>query len=96
VLAAFEVELGGLAAPSDEEVLDVVRRAVLALNEVDRRVGEAGKIAYETEERHQLCAYFKESLAESGIDVAALGARNVFRMATWRPVAHLVSDLPTA
>jgi hypothetical protein len=77
-LAAFEAELGALAAPSDQEVLDVVRRLVLALNEVHHRVGEAGQTPYETEERNQLSRYIGESLAEAGIDVAALAARNGF------------------
>jgi hypothetical protein len=77
-LAAFEAELGALAAPSDREVLDVVRRAVLALNEVHHRVGEAGLTPYETEERNQLARYIDDSLAEAGIDVAALAARNGF------------------
>ena len=76
VLAAFEAELGALAAPSDRDVLDVVRRAVLALNRVNYRVGDAGLIGIETEERNELGRYFDDSLAESGIDVAALAARN--------------------
>lgn len=76
VLAGFETELGALVAPSDQEVLDVVRRAVLALNQVNYRVGDAGLIGYETEERNELGRYFDDSLAESGIDVAALAARN--------------------
>jgi hypothetical protein len=77
-LAAFEAELGTLASPSDQEVLDVVRRVVLALNEVHHRVGEAGLTPYETEERNQLGRYIDDSLAEAGIDVAALAARNGF------------------
>jgi hypothetical protein len=76
VLAGFEAELGALVDPSDQDVLDVVRRAVLALNQVNYRVGDAGLIGYETEERNQLGRYFDDSLAESGIDVAALAARN--------------------
>ena len=76
VLAGFEAELGRLVAPSDQDVLDVVRRAVLALNQVNYRVGDAGLIGYETEERNELGRYFDDSLAGSGIDVAALAARN--------------------
>ncbi len=54
----------------------MVRRAVLALNQVNYRVGDAGLIGYETEERNELGRYFNHSLAESGIDVAALAVRN--------------------
>ena len=66
VLAGFEEGLGALVNPSDRDVLDVVRRAVLALNQVNYRVGDAGLIGYETEGRNELGRYFNHSLAGSG------------------------------
>ncbi|UBU15899.1 hypothetical protein [Nonomuraea gerenzanensis] len=72
VLSRFDSDLTALSAPSDEEVLAVVQRVVLALNHVNEQHGEA---AYETEEREQLCAYLEESIVEAGIDVDALAAR---------------------
>ncbi len=66
MLAGFEEGLGALVNPSDRDVLDVVRRAVLALNQVNYRVGDAGLIGYETEGRNELGRYFNHSLAGSG------------------------------
>jgi hypothetical protein len=75
-LAAFESELRALRSPTDEDVLAVVERAVLALNKINERHENKGLIGYETGEREELCAYIDASLEESGIDVAALEARN--------------------
>jgi hypothetical protein len=75
-LATFEDELRALRSPSDENVLDLVQRVVLALNEVNRQHVSAGLMGYETGEREQLCYYIDASLEESGIDVAALEERN--------------------
>ena len=73
-LDAFEGELPGLGEASDEHVLAVVERVVVALNGVnDARNGSA----FETGEREQLCDYIDDSLAERGVDVVALTARHV-------------------
>ena len=75
-LAAFEGELSALASHEDAEVLAVVKRLVLTLNEINERHESAGLIGYETGERDELCWYIDESLEESGIDVAALETRH--------------------
>lgn len=73
VLDAFEGELPGLGEVSDERVLGVVERVVVALNGVnDARNGSA----FETGEREKLCDYIDASLAERGVDVAGLTARH--------------------
>ncbi|GAA2828515.1 hypothetical protein GCM10020220_016730 [Nonomuraea rubra] len=73
VLSRFETDLAGLSARSDEEVLAVIERVVLALNHVNEQHGES---AYETEERERLCAYIEESIAGAGLDVDAFAARH--------------------
>ena len=70
-LASFESELGQLTQPSDQQIFSVVERAVLALNGVDEEHGAFGTI-----EREELCEYIDQALAERGIDVDALAARN--------------------
>jgi hypothetical protein len=40
---------------------------------------DAGHLGYETGEREELCSYIDATLTESGIDVAALDARNGFQ-----------------
>jgi hypothetical protein len=75
-LAAFEGELRALASPTDDEILAVVRRCVLVLNDINERHESSGLIGYETGERDELCWYIDASLEESGIDVAALEARH--------------------
>ena len=75
-LAAFEGELRALASHEDADVLAVVERLVLTLNEINERHVSSGLIGYETGERDELCWYIDESLEESGIDVAALEARH--------------------
>ncbi|MEV0391503.1 hypothetical protein [Polymorphospora rubra] len=72
VLAAFETDVRTLAAPSDEQVFEVVKRAVEALNEVNYSQEGTG---IETGEREELCLYIDASLTEAGVDVAALTAR---------------------
>lgn len=72
VLAAFEADLATLSDPSDDQVLAVVERTVLALNEVNREHGCTG---YETGEREQLCDYIDKTLTDAGIDVVALASR---------------------
>jgi hypothetical protein len=75
-LARFEAELRALSSPSDEDILGLVERVVLALNKISERHVSAGLIGYETGEREQLCAYIDASLEESGIDVEALEQRH--------------------
>jgi hypothetical protein len=75
-LASFEDELRALKSASDEDVLALVQRVVLALNKINKQHGNAGLMGYETDEREELCDYIDASLEESGIDVAALEARN--------------------
>lgn len=73
VLQDFETDVRALAEPSDEQVLEVVKRVVLALNAVNESFDHA---AYETGEREQLCDYIDQVLANSGNDVSALTARH--------------------
>ncbi|MFF8872667.1 hypothetical protein [Streptomyces massasporeus] len=73
VLDTFEGELPGVDEASDEKVLAVVERVVLALNAVNEAQGGA---AFETDEREELCDYIDESLTEHGVDVVALTARH--------------------
>ncbi|MEU2626315.1 hypothetical protein [Kitasatospora sp. NPDC007106] len=72
VLQDFETDVRGLAEPSDEQVLEVVKRVVIALNAVNEPYDHA---AYETGEREQLCDYIDQVLEASSIDVPALTAR---------------------
>jgi hypothetical protein len=75
-LASFEHELRALSSPADDDILDVVQSLVLALNEINQQHVRAGLTGYETDEREQLCDYIDASLEESGVDLAALEARN--------------------
>jgi hypothetical protein len=75
-LAVFEDELRALKSPSDEDVLGVVERVVLALNKITEQHLSAGLMSYETGEREELCEYIDASLEESGIDVQELETRN--------------------
>jgi hypothetical protein len=80
-LAAFEAELAALPSgspdtPDDNDVLAVVRRAVLALNAINDQHVRDGLTGYETGEREDLCDYIDATLTGSGIDVAALAIRN--------------------
>ncbi|WP_329317704.1 hypothetical protein [Streptomyces sp. NBC_01262] len=72
-LGSFEAEVLALRTPSDDEVLGVVRRAVLALNAINDEHGGGG---YETGEREELCEFIDGTLEEHGIDIPALAARN--------------------
>ncbi|MGW4447204.1 hypothetical protein [Streptomyces sp. NPDC004682] len=72
VLESFEDELRGLSPSDDARIFAVVERVVLALNLVNDAYDGC---AFETDERERLCAYIDASLAERGIDVAALTAR---------------------
>src|SRR5690242_13562479 len=72
VLEDFEAGVRALVEPSDQQVLAVVERVVLALNAVNESFDEA---AYETDERERLCEYIDQVLAHGGIDVPALTAR---------------------
>jgi hypothetical protein len=74
-LATFEDELHELASASDDQVLDVVRSVVLALNKINDEHFRTGKMGYETGEREELCDYINAALLESGVDVDALAAR---------------------
>ena len=71
-LEAFQAVLAKLPDPSDDQVLAVVKRTILALNKVNREHGGTG---YETGEREELCDYIDNSLTEAGIDVEALASR---------------------
>jgi hypothetical protein len=80
-LAAFEADLTALLSASgktanDSDVLAVVCLAVLALNAINDQHKRAGLTGYETDEREDLCAYIDATLAEAGIDAAALATRN--------------------
>lgn len=80
-LAAFEADLGALLSASegildDEKILTVIRRAVFALNTINDQHVRTGQTGYETGEREELCDFIDATLTESGIDVAALAARN--------------------
>lgn len=74
-LATFENELREHVSASDDQVLDVVRHVVLALNKINDEQVDEGKLGYETGEREELCEYIDATLAESGVDVDALAAR---------------------
>lgn len=71
-LVAFEVEVRELGAASDERILAVVERVVLALNRVNQD-SMGGSI--DTDEREQICLFIDEVLTEVGIDVDALASR---------------------
>jgi hypothetical protein len=70
-LQAFETELAAFRHPSDDQVFDVVKHVVLALNDLDADHG-AG---FDTIDREELCEYIDDSLTEAGIDVEALAQR---------------------
>ena len=72
-LGSFEGEVLALRRPSDDEVFAVVKRAVLALNAINKEHGGGG---YETGEREQLCEFIDGTLEEHSIDIPALAARN--------------------
>jgi hypothetical protein len=77
VLDRFDADVAGLVRhrwepATDEEIFEVVRRTVLALNAVDAQHDDA----YETGEREQLCEYIDSVLDEAGIDVDALASRH--------------------
>lgn len=71
VLSGFAEGLRALPDLTDGAVLALVRVTVLALNEVDERLGGV----YETDEREELCEYLDDALEDRGVDVAALMAR---------------------
>ncbi|MEU0528041.1 hypothetical protein [Streptomyces niveus] len=72
VLDTFEAELTALAEADDAQVFAVVEGVVLALNVVnDAHDG----CAFETDEREALCGYIDQALAEHGVDVVTLTAR---------------------
>ncbi|SNS35329.1 hypothetical protein SAMN05216252_105136 [Actinacidiphila glaucinigra] len=71
VLAGFERDVSVLAAPSGEQVLHIVERVVLALNEVHHRHKSSG---YDTDEREQLCVFIDDVLTQHGIDVSRLAS----------------------
>ena len=71
-LQAFESEVDPLRNQDDEQVFEVIKRVVLALNEINEDHDGAG---FETEEREELCLYIDQVLTGHGIDVPALAAR---------------------
>ncbi|WP_330348978.1 hypothetical protein [Streptomyces sp. NBC_00582] len=71
-LHAFESDVAKLRDQDDEQVFEVIKRVVLALNGINEDHDGAG---YETEEREELCLYIDQTLAEHGIDVLTLAAR---------------------
>jgi hypothetical protein len=75
-LTSFEAQLAALTSATDADVLSVVERVVLTLNEINEQHVSAGLIGYETGEREELCDYITASLREAGIDVEALEQRN--------------------
>jgi len=67
-LAAFEAELAALLSVSehavdDNDVLAVVRRAVLALNAINDQHVRTSRTGYETGEREDLCGYVRALFA---------------------------------
>lgn len=72
VLTGFERDVSALTeSPSDERVLHIVERVVLALNEVNERHEGSG---YNTDEREQLCISIDDVLSQHGIDVVRLAS----------------------
>ena len=69
VLEAYEREVAGLTAPTDDQVWAAVERVVTGLNEAD------GEGNIETGEREELAEYIDAVLTGAGIDVGALTAR---------------------
>lgn len=83
-LDAFQDDLDALLPSAgdsiaDDVILDAVRRLILDLNAIHRQHVQAGHLGYETGEREELCSHIDATLTESGIDVAALAARNGFQ-----------------
>jgi len=74
-LAEFEREIPTIDLLSDEAILDLVRRLMLTLNEIDEVEVSRGGGGYETGEREDLCEYIDASLTEAGVDLDALAAR---------------------
>jgi hypothetical protein len=66
----YDVGVRALRSPSDDAVMTVVQRIVMALNDIDEDHG-----AIETGEREELCEFIIMSLAEAGVDVDAIAAR---------------------
>jgi len=75
-LDGFEAELAALRSSTDADILGVVERLVLTLNNINRQHVNAGLTGYETDEREELCDYITESLRRFGIDVKGLEQRN--------------------
>ena len=73
VLQAFEEEVSALVNPADADVLEVVKRAVIALNSIH---ADFDHDAYATGERDQLCSYIDDVISESGVDVDDLARRS--------------------
>ncbi|MEU6347666.1 hypothetical protein ABZ883_42955 [Streptomyces sp. NPDC046977] len=73
VLQGFERDVSALTESSDDQVLHVVERVVLALNEVNGRHENSG---YDTDEREQLCIFIDDVLTQHGIDVTGLASRH--------------------
>lgn len=74
VLASFESEVRGLDAPSDAEVLQVVRRVVEGLNAIDGTHDHD----IDTVDREELCEFIDALLAEAGVNLDGLAARQGF------------------
>jgi hypothetical protein len=75
VLAGFERDVRASDLGSDEMVLNLIRRVVLALNEVNDIDEQAGRDGYATSERDDLCRYIDDVLTEAGVDLDALADR---------------------
>ncbi|XVV10814.1 hypothetical protein ACQP2X_39135 [Actinoplanes sp. CA-131856] len=81
VLDGFEADVASLVehrweTATDTEILEVVERAIRALNRINDRFNGA---AFETDERELLCAYVDRVLETAGIEPDALARRNGIR-----------------
>jgi hypothetical protein len=72
ILDTFERDVSALHASSDERVLAIVQKVVLALNSLN---DEYNRQAIATSERDMLCKYIDQAIAESGVDLDALSGR---------------------
>jgi hypothetical protein len=70
-MQVFETGLAGLDTPSDEQVFELIKQVVRALNTIDAERGGN----FDTVDREVLCEYIREALTEAGFDVEALAER---------------------
>ncbi|CNE94742.1 Uncharacterised protein [Mycobacterium tuberculosis] len=71
-LDAFEAEVSGLTAASDEEVVRVIRGLVIELNRIHLDFDED---AISTDGRELICDYIDQMIISAGIDLEAVAKR---------------------